>query len=91
MPMTVPKLKHNQIVAIHDAVMVAPSPSAAVLRRNLMQAQGSPEQYKHMHPTQLRLIQRRVQTARQGLTKQKLAVVTVPKNLGRAHWVVRDA
>ena len=72
------KLKHNQIVAIHDAVIVAPKQSAAVLRRNLMQAQGSPEQYKHMDLSQLRVIQRRVYTARQELIKQKLAAASVP-------------
>ena len=57
-------LKYNQIVAIYDAVLVAPSQSAAVLRRNLMQSQGIPEQYKHMDPSQLRVVQRRVYTAR---------------------------
>ena len=51
-------LKYNQIVAIHDAVLVAQSQSAAVLRRNLMQAKGSPEQHKHMDPTQLRDVSR---------------------------------
>ena len=62
--------------------MVAPKQSAAVLRRNLMQAKGSPEQHKHMDPSQLRIIQRRVQTAQQELTKQKLAATTVPESLG---------
>ena len=61
-------LKYNHIVTIHDAVMVAPKQSAAVLRRNLMQAKGSPEQHKHIDPSQLRVIQRRVQTALQVLT-----------------------
>ena len=62
--------------------MVAPKQSAAVLHRNLMQAQGSPEQYKHIDPTQLRCIQRCVRTARQNLTMQKLAASTVPESLG---------
>ena len=35
-----------------------------------------------MDPTQLRCIQRRVRTARQQLTMQKLAAVTVPETLG---------
>ncbi len=47
-----------------------------------MQAKGSLEQHKHMDPAQLRLIQRRVQTALQGLTKQKLDTSTVPESLG---------
>ena len=75
-------LRYNQIVAIHDAVLVAPSQSAAVLRRNLMQAQGSPEQHKHMDPSQLRVIQRRVCSARQELVKQKLAAASVPETYG---------
>ena len=47
-----------------------------------MQAQGSPEQYKHIDPTQLRCVQRCVRTARQHLTLQKLAASTVPESLG---------
>ena len=62
--------------------MVAPKRSATQLRRNLMQAKGSPEQHKHMHPSQLCLIQRLVQTAWQVLTKQKLAVATFPETFG---------
>jgi hypothetical protein len=58
------KLKYKQIDAIYDSFMIAPKQSATQLRSNLMQAKGSPEQYKHMDPAQLRLIQRRVQTAR---------------------------
>ena len=76
------KLKHNQIVAIHDAVIVAPKQSAAVLRRNMMHIQGSPEQHKHIDPAKLRCVQRCVHTARQNLTKQKLAAATVPESLG---------
>jgi hypothetical protein len=73
--------------------MIAPKQSATQLRRNLMQAKLSQEQHKHMDPAQLRLIQLRVQTARQELTKQKLDTLTVPvnspgRNPGRAHWVV---
>jgi hypothetical protein len=62
--------------------MIAPKQSATQLRRNLMQAKGSPEQHKRMDPAQLRLIQRRVQAARQKLTKQKLDTSTVPESLG---------
>ena len=80
-------LKYNQIVTIHDAVMVALKQSAAVMRRNLMQAKGSPEQHKHMDPSQLRVIQRRVQIAialqDSELIKQKLAAASVPESLGK--------
>jgi hypothetical protein len=62
--------------------MIAPKQSATQLRRNLMQAKGSPEQHKRMDPAQLRLIQRRVQAVRQTLTKQKLDTLTVPESLG---------
>ena len=75
------QLKYDQITIIHNSVMVAPKQSATQLRRNLMQAKGSTDQHTHMEPSQLRLIQRRVQTARQELTKQKLAVETVPEAL----------
>ena len=75
-------LSYKQIVTIHDAVMVAPKQSATVLRRNLIHAQGSPEQHKHMPPSQLRCIQRRVQISRKILTQQKLAAATVPESLG---------
>ena len=71
--------------------MVGPKQSAMQLRRNLMHAKGSPDQHKHMEPYQLCLIQRRIQSARQELTKQKLAVATVPETLGRAHCMVRYA
>ena len=47
-----------------------------------MQVKGSPEQHKRMDPFQLRIIQRCVQTARQELTKQKLAATIVPESLG---------
>ncbi len=48
-----------------------------------MKTKGSLEQYEHMDPAQLRLIQRRVQTARLELTKQKLDTATVPESLGK--------
>ena len=75
-------LSYKQIATIHDAVMVAPKQSATVLRRNLMHAKGSPEQHKHMHPSQLRCIQRRVQTSRKNLTQQNLAAASVPESIG---------
>ena len=56
-----------------------------------MQAQGSPEQYKHIDPTQLRCNQRCVRTARQQLTMQKLAASTVPESLGELiGWCVTN-
>jgi hypothetical protein len=75
--------------------MVAPKQSATQLRRNLMQTKGSrlsPEQHKHMDPAQLLLIQRRVQTALQDLTKQKLDTSTVPESLGElvGWWETQD-
>ncbi len=78
------KIKYNQISTIYKSVMVTLKQSATQLRRNLMQARGSPEQHKHMYPAQLRLIQRRVQTAQVKLTKQKLDAVTVPNTWAKA-------
>ncbi len=48
-----------------------------------MQAKGSPDKHLHMDPAQLWLIQRRVQSARQELTKQKLDTATIPESLGK--------
>ncbi len=62
--------------------MIAPKQSATQHRRNLMQAKGSLDKPIHMDPAQLRLIQRRVHSARQDLTKQKLDTSTVPESLG---------
>jgi len=76
------KLKHNQIVVIHESVLAAPNQSATKLRRNLAQATGSPESHKHMAPSLIRHIQRRVRTARDQLTKQVLDVEKVPESMG---------
>ena len=84
------KLKYNQIGAIYDSVLIAPKQSATQLRRNLMQAKGSPDKHLHMDPAQLRLIQRRVWSARQELTKQKLGTATVPESLGSSLGGVRS-
>ncbi len=62
--------------------MIAPKQSAIQHRRNMVQAKGSPDKQMHMNPAQLRLIQRRVQSARMDLTKQKLDNSTVPESLG---------
>jgi len=43
---------------------------------------NSTDKHLHMDPAQLRLIQRRVRSARQELTKQKLDTSTVPESLG---------
>ncbi len=76
------KLKYNQIGAILDLVFIAPKQSATHLHRNLVQAKGSPDKHMHMDPAQLRLIPRRVRSARQELTKQTLDTATVPESLG---------
>ena len=55
-------LTHDQIVLIHDAVVIAPNQSGTDLRQNLCQAKGSPESYKHMAPSMIRTIQRRVKS-----------------------------
>ena len=69
-------------VLIHDAVVIAPNQSGTQLRRNLCQAKGSPESYKHMPPSMIRTIQRRVKTARGQLTMQQLDASAVPESLG---------
>ena len=76
------KLSHDQIVLIHDAVIIAPNQSGTKLRRNLCQTKGSPESYKHMKPSMLRSIQRRVKTARDQLTMQQMEASAVPESLG---------
>ena len=76
------KLKHNQIVLIHESVVIAPNQSATKLRRNLFQAKCSPESYTHMPPSILRSIQLRVKTARDQLTVQQLDTTVVPESLG---------
>ncbi len=76
------KLKHNQIFVIHESVLAAPNQSVTKLRRNLSQATGSPESNKHMAPSLIRSIQRRVRTARDQFTKQVLEVEKIPESLG---------
>ena len=76
------KLTHDQIVLIHDAVIIAPNQSGTKLRRNLCQNKGSPEQFKHMKPSMLRSIQRRVKTTRDYLTMQQMEASSVPESLG---------
>ena len=75
-------LSHDQIVLIHDAVIIAPNQSGTKLRRYLCQTRGSPESYKHMKPSMLRCIQRRVKTARDQLTMQQMDTSAVPESLG---------
>ena len=70
---------HDQIVLIHDAVVIAPNQSGTELRHNLCQAKGSPESYKHMAPSKKRAIQRRVKTARDQMTMQQLDTTAVPE------------
>jgi hypothetical protein len=73
-------LKYKQIIAIHDAVIIAPNQSATKLRRNLQNA--SPE--KHMPPDLLRPMQRRVRKTRKELTAREFSVIgVVPETMGQ--------
>jgi hypothetical protein len=76
------KLKHHQIVLIHEAVAIAPKQSARKLRRNLCQSKSSPDKYKHMPPSILRCIKGRVKSARDQLTEQQLDTSSIPESLG---------
>ncbi len=64
-------LKHDQIVAVADAVLIAPQQSAAQLRRNLSMA-GPSSPGKLIEPALLRSVQRRVSKARDQLTVLKM-------------------
>jgi hypothetical protein len=64
-------LKHEQIIAVSDAVLIAPQQSAAQLRRNLSMA-GPSSPGKLIKPALLRSVQRRVSRAREQLTVQKM-------------------
>ena len=64
-------LKHEQIVAVSDAVLIAPQQSAAQLRRNMSMA-GPSSPGKHIEPALLRSVQRRVSRAREQLTVRKM-------------------
>ena len=75
------QLIYNQIVAVHDAVVIAPNQSATKLRGNLVQAKGSPEQHKHMDFAQLCLIQRRVKATESIWTSNSLALMLFPNHL----------
>jgi hypothetical protein len=66
------KLKHNQIVLIHEAVGIALKQSTRKLRSNLCQSKSSPDKYEHMPPSMLRCIHRRVKSARDQLIEQQL-------------------
>ena len=60
-------LKHDQIVAVSDAVTVAPNLSAAVLRRNLVNAPGT-----SIGADMLRSIRYRVMAARKKLSNSQM-------------------
>jgi hypothetical protein len=81
-PTKPPKIEVQSDRSLYDLVMIAPKKSAIQLRRNLMQAKGSPNKHMNMDPAQVRLTQCRVQSASQELTKQKLDTATVPESLG---------
>ncbi len=74
------KLNYKQITAIHDVAIVAPNKSATKLRHNLENA--SPE--KHIAPSHLRSIQRRVHRCREELTIRETSVSgKVPETIGQ--------
>ena len=64
-------LKHEQIVAVADAVTIAPQQSAAQLRRNMAMA-GPSSPAKVIAQDLLLSVQRRVSTARAQLTMRKM-------------------
>ena len=67
-------LKYDQIVAVSDAVLIAPQQSAAQLRRNMSMA-GPSSPGKLIEPALLRSVQRRVSRAREQLTVRKVWVI----------------
>jgi hypothetical protein len=72
-------LKYNQIIAVTDAVAIAPNLSAAELRRN-MQISDSPG--KKMKADMLRSIRNRVKTAREQLTTTLLSGYAIDDSFG---------
>ena len=74
-------LKHDQIVAVHDAVTVAPTISAAQLRRN-MQLADPDSPGKRIGPERLRSMQRRVKVARDLLTVRQLEGFNIENTYG---------
>ena len=72
-------LKHEQIVAVADAVTVAPQQSASQLRRNLQLAE-SPT--KHIEPLLLRCMQRVVRASRAQLTVKQLQGFNIDSSFG---------
>jgi hypothetical protein len=73
-------LKHEQIVAVADAVTIAPQQSASQLRRNLQLAE-SPT--KHIEPLLLRCMQRVVRASRAQLTVKQLQGF----NIDSSFWI----
>jgi hypothetical protein len=72
-------LKHGQIVAVVDAVTVAPQQSASQLRRNLQLSERST---KHIEPFLLRCMQRVVRASRAQLTVKQLQGFSIDSSLG---------
>ena len=64
-------LKHEQIVAVADAVTIAPQQSAVQLRRNMSMA-GPSSPAKMISPDLMRSVQRRVSASRAQLTMRKM-------------------
>ena len=63
--------KHKQIVAVSDAVLIAPQQSAAQLHRNMAMA-GPSSQGKLIEPSLLQSVQPRVSRSREQLTVRKM-------------------
>ena len=74
-------LKHDQIVAVADAVTIAPQQSGAQLRRNMAMA-GPSSPGKLIDSALLRSVQRRVQTSRTQLTQRKLEGLAIDTSYG---------
>ena len=72
-------IKHDRIVAVADAVTVAPQQSAAQLRRN-MQFAKCPQ--KHIGPHLLRCIWRVVRASRAQLTVKQLEGFNIDSSFG---------
>ncbi len=74
-------LKYDQIVAVTDAVIIAPQQSAAQLRRN-MQLAGRDSPGKNIARELLRCVQRVVRLSRAQLTIKQLQGFDIDSSIG---------
>jgi hypothetical protein len=74
-------LKHNQIVAVADVILIALQQSAAQLRRNIPMADSN-SPGKHIEPVLLRFMQRCLKAARARLTVKQLEGCTIDDSFG---------